>query len=510
MPKKAHFAGVQRVKQRDAKGNVIAVRNYHRATKIRLPDDYGSPAFAIAWAKAETSATVVTKAVSPRETYGGLCSAFAADDNPDWSKLAPNTQRDYRKCMAWMNRQGADPRPAAGLTQERCGFSSAKAVKELGHRQGVYILQFNRRLYGWVLERAARQKIWGDKNPWAEDSDAVEATRGRRRDQAQSAVEAGEELEVLFAAPLGLRRAYVLGVSGLDGSTMVGLTWDDWNSKEGGFSAERVKTGAEGYINVLPLFRMFLEEGERPSAAIVTNQLGQPFKTANTLPDPFKRLPGGACKEGRCRPWPDPARAASHSRKSSGRSGRHARNPDGRCSTPRPQCRCTIRQRPIRSGRCGTPRPHWKTGSVCQKPTTRLVKRPTQPVEKVSQNNGEASWRSGDAEDCKSLHPGSIPGEASNFRFLNANREIRTIRLALTSRLPTRIMLALSSLEDTPPSPKRLCGSLWLPPSLCLWVSSIFGVNCCRARREFRSRNSRSAIEPRRLGGYTPASNRAP
>jgi len=26
----------------------------------------------------------------------------------------------------------------------------------------------------------------------------------------------------------------------------------------------------------------------------------------------------------------------------------------------------------------------------------------------------KASWRSGYAEDCKSLHPGSIPGEASN------------------------------------------------------------------------------------------------
>ncbi len=26
-----------------------------------------------------------------------------------------------------------------------------------------------------------------------------------------------------------------------------------------------------------------------------------------------------------------------------------------------------------------------------------------------------ASWRSGDAEDCKSLYPGSIPGEASKF-----------------------------------------------------------------------------------------------
>jgi hypothetical protein len=27
----------------------------------------------------------------------------------------------------------------------------------------------------------------------------------------------------------------------------------------------------------------------------------------------------------------------------------------------------------------------------------------------------EASWRSGDAEDCKSLYPGSIPGEASKI-----------------------------------------------------------------------------------------------
>jgi hypothetical protein len=27
----------------------------------------------------------------------------------------------------------------------------------------------------------------------------------------------------------------------------------------------------------------------------------------------------------------------------------------------------------------------------------------------------EARWRSGDAEDCKSLHPGSIPGRASIY-----------------------------------------------------------------------------------------------
>ena len=32
---------------------------------------------------------------------------------------------------------------------------------------------------------------------------------------------------------------------------------------------------------------------------------------------------------------------------------------------------------------------------------------------RVDARSGEASWRSGYAEDCKSLHPGSIPGEAS-------------------------------------------------------------------------------------------------
>ena len=31
----------------------------------------------------------------------------------------------------------------------------------------------------------------------------------------------------------------------------------------------------------------------------------------------------------------------------------------------------------------------------------------------------KATWRSGDAADCKSAHPGSIPGEASNPLVLN-------------------------------------------------------------------------------------------
>lgn len=45
----------------------------------------------------------------------------------------------------------------------------------------------------------------------------------------------------------------------------------------------------------------------------------------------------------------------------------------------------------------------------------RLTQNNPQPIEAPwNAGSNEASWRSGYAEDCKSLHPGSIPGEASN------------------------------------------------------------------------------------------------
>jgi hypothetical protein len=49
----------------------------------------------------------------------------------------------------------------------------------------------------------------------------------------------------------------------------------------------------------------------------------------------------------------------------------------------------------------------------------RLTRILRQPIEAAQ--SGEASWRSGYAEDCKSLHPGSIPGEASSLLNLPDN-----------------------------------------------------------------------------------------
>jgi hypothetical protein len=54
---------------------------------------------------------------------------------------------------------------------------------------------------------------------------------------------------------------------------------------------------------------------------------------------------------------------------------------------------------------------NWVIGDKTACSLSAFILNPRRP----RQSGHEASWRSGYAEDCKSLHPGSIPGEASNF-----------------------------------------------------------------------------------------------
>ena len=71
----------------------------------------------------------------------------------------------------------------------------------------------------------------------------------------------------------------------------------------------------------------------------------------------------------------------------------------------------------------------------------------------------EASWRSGDAADCKSVHPGSIPGEASNS--LHPACAAPAIRLASARRLS---FCLYEGLARPPAVAKRRCAfdARWL------------------------------------------------
>jgi hypothetical protein len=52
---------------------------------------------------------------------------------------------------------------------------------------------------------------------------------------------------------------------------------------------------------------------------------------------------------------------------------------------------------------------------------------------------GWATWRSGDAADCKSVYPGSIPGVASNFLTRYSKDFLAGVDEGLAWRLPLTI-----------------------------------------------------------------------
>lgn len=270
------FPHVKGVRRHDG-----SVHYYHRVAKVRLPDTYGSPAFAEAWAAAERSIRAPAPRGDAPGTFADLCAAFEASN--DWAALADRTRADYRKVRDWLLNQGAGRGFTRDLDQERAEKIIEAAIRSTHWRFAVYVLQYCRRVWNWSQEKAARKKRWGDGNPWRD----IKAPK-RPRELAARDVNRPwrpEEIQaVLERAPVGLRRAYVLGACGFDGGTMLGLTWADYDAGRGVFADKaRVKTGVGGYSIVYPPLRPFLEDGERPSAAIVTTVHGAPFATVKSL-----------------------------------------------------------------------------------------------------------------------------------------------------------------------------------------------------------------------------------
>jgi len=272
MPKKQAFKHVKRVERKGGR-----VDYYHRIAKVRLPGEYGSTEFIEAWLNAERAASAAASTPAPPRgsTYSGLWSAFT--ESPDWQRLQPRTQADYLKVRDWMISINAGEAIASELEQRQAEKLIDRALKDKRHRFAVYVLQVNRRIYNWVLERASRQHIWGDTNPWAN----IKAPKPPRTVKKNPAWTPEEVAAVLARAPLGLARAYVLGASGFDGSTMWRLNWGDYVA--GTFDNDRIKSGVSGHTIVPGPLRPLLEQGDRPSTRIITAPNGRPYQTLNSM-----------------------------------------------------------------------------------------------------------------------------------------------------------------------------------------------------------------------------------
>lgn len=271
---KSHHRNVHRVRSRDGR-----THNYHRHTRVALPADEDSPEFALAWANEEVKARTARLASTPppaQDTWAAAVAAFKASDA--WAALKPRTKKDYERQLAWMAAEGAEKGVMRELTQARCEILLDKAIRERGRRQGIYVLQVNRRLHNWILGRAERRRLWGDANPWASIELEKAPPRPAGEARRNRPWKPWEVVEVILHAPLGLRRAYVLGITGFDGATIVTMRWREY--VDGGFDVNRGKTDTESWAMVPNLFRLFLEEGERPSDFIATSIPGDAFTPA--------------------------------------------------------------------------------------------------------------------------------------------------------------------------------------------------------------------------------------
>ncbi len=287
MPKRQAYNGVKRVRRASGTVDYYHLKARDADGKMpRLPGDYGSVEFVEAWLDAEKS-ILLARVNHVGETYADMWAAYETE--AVWSD---RTREDYTKVADWMIKISGNSL-ARDMQQMHAEALLDRAVTEKWHRFALYVLQVNRSMYNWVLERAARKEKWGTANPWATIK-APKKPRSRKRNRSWTPAEVAE---VLAGAPLGLARAYVLGASGFDASTMKPLLWSHY--VDGTFGNDRVKSGVEGLTIVPRPLRPMLESGNRPSIFICTNENGVPFSTVNSLTTASSRFLIGLAKQGR-------------------------------------------------------------------------------------------------------------------------------------------------------------------------------------------------------------------
>ncbi len=290
---KNRFRHLNRVKRHDKRGTYY--HYYHRKTGARLPDDIDSVEFAESWAAEERRAKEPRRPGHAYGTYSDLLAMFEASD--DWKSLSERTRRDYTKVAGWMVSNGAGKAHTSRLTQAYAERILQVAHDTTNHRFGVYVLQFNRRLFNWVCEKSERKRRFGDGNPWRDIRAKKKPKRLAKRESNRPWLPA-EIAAVLQRAPLGLARAYVLGASGFDGGTMVALEWQDADESDWSISAARVKTDVSGRSFIPVSLQPLLDCGPRPAKTIVSNVNGRPFKTVGGLQKASSEFLIGLARDG--------------------------------------------------------------------------------------------------------------------------------------------------------------------------------------------------------------------
>lgn len=258
---KAYIEGVNTVTKTLANGQ-IKTYYYHRATGHRLPGKRGSSEFIRAYAAADR-----LMAQRHAGVFLGLIRDYTL--SPEFEKLAPSTQKEYRRMLSKAEAQfGTLPIAALDDQRVRRVFMDwrAKVARQSGNREADNRLSVISAMLSWARENGQifSNHVAGFRRLYAVDRSEMiwlpEHINGFMR-----------------VAPIEMQRALILALhTGQRQGDLRRLTWS--NYANGLLSFRQGKSKRRMEIPCSTALRAMLDTMPRGHAVILTTKTGMPWK----------------------------------------------------------------------------------------------------------------------------------------------------------------------------------------------------------------------------------------
>ena len=165
------------VKSYESRGRLF---HYHRATKTRLREPYGSVEFLIELR--ELDKLVEARKRNPaakRQVPGTLGWLFIEfKKSPAWTNnLGERSRRDYQKIFSWLER--IDDKPLREITSKRCLALIEEAFRQKKRSFANRLLELMKLVFNWAIPRVEHVKInpFDKIKKFARPKDLPEANR---------------------------------------------------------------------------------------------------------------------------------------------------------------------------------------------------------------------------------------------------------------------------------------------------------------------------------------------
>jgi len=238
-----------------------AVYFYKRGqASIRLHAEPGTTAFMLEVARAMEGAPMVARG---GRSFVALIRSYQKSTR--WEKLAPRTQADYQKVLAWVEAK-LGPLPVERM--QRKDVIRAQMANKDAVRFANYIVQVLRILFEHSIDLG-----WRQDNP-AKKVESLKADTEKREPWPADLVKAYRADK---DAPLGSRQraALELGIgTGQRPGDLVRMRWDDL--RDGGIVVKQGKTGARLWIPLTKALRAALDATPRRGLTILAQENGKP------------------------------------------------------------------------------------------------------------------------------------------------------------------------------------------------------------------------------------------